>query len=193
MAEPQEIDVDPGLLNAAAEVAALLQESKVRLVLAESCTGGLVAAALVGIPGISDWFSGSAVVYRDDTKHRWLGVSETDLADPAITAVSDCVARQMAEGVLRETPEANWSVSTTGHLGPGVPSSVDGLVFVAAARRNGERIVSRAEQMRLTSPSPTGPADHAGRAARQREAALFAMRVIQHISRDMASSGPSSV
>lgn len=171
--------MDSELLNAAVEVAALLKASRRRLVLAESCTGGLVAASLVGIAGISDWLSGSAVVYRDGTKCRWLDVSETDLADPAITAVSDVVARQMAEGVLRKTPEADWGLSTTGHLGPGASSSMDGLVFFGTAQREGERIVSRAEQVRLVSPTPAGPTDHAGRAARQREAALMAMRAVR--------------
>ncbi len=172
--------MDRELSNAAIEIAALLKASRRRLVLAESCTGGLVAASLVGVPGISDWLSGSAVVYRDDTKHRWLGVSETDLADPAITAVSETVAKQMAEGALRKTPEADFAAATTGHLGPGVADDVDGLVFIATARRDGERITSRAEQVRLSSPSPESSADQVRRVARQREAALLALQMIRN-------------
>lgn len=184
--------MDPELLDAAIEVANLLKASGHRLVLAESCTGGLVAASLVGIAGISEWLTGSAVVYRDDTKHRWLDVSEKDLANPAITAVSEVVARQMAEGVLRKTPEADWSVATTGHLGPGAPASIDGLVFIAAARREEDRIVSRAEPVVLASPTPVGSTDHARRGARQREAAIIALRMIRGTFLEPPFPGESS-
>ncbi len=93
-----------------------LERKQLKLVLAESCTGGLVAAELAKVPGVSNWLCGSAVTYRSETKSAWLGI------DPAIidryTAVSQEVAIQMVEGVLRHTPEADISAAVTGHLGP---------------------------------------------------------------------------
>ena len=62
-----------GLKKIAHDVAACLRSQPRRIVFAESCTGGLVAATLA-IPGISDSLCGSAVVYRLDTKTRWLGI-----------------------------------------------------------------------------------------------------------------------
>lgn len=120
------------------EVASLLQQSGRRVVFAESCTGGLVAAALARVPGISDFLCGSAVAYRLDTKSRWLGVPEAMLADPG--PVSEVVARAMAFGVLGRTPEADLAASITGHLGPDAPGDLDGLIFVGIARRNPEAI-----------------------------------------------------
>jgi PncC family amidohydrolase len=106
-----------------------------RIVFAESCTGGLVSAELAKVPGVSDWLCGSAVTYRCDTKVQWLGVRTEDIDE--YTAVSKEVACQMAEGVLRSTPEASLSASITGHFGPHAPDGFDGVVFVGVATRNG--------------------------------------------------------
>ena len=116
------------------EVAGLLRQSGTRVVFAESCTAGLVSAALGRMSGISNFHCGSAVVYRLDTKTRWLGVSEQLLCDEG--AVSAAVAQEMAIGVLERTPEADLSAAITGHLGPNAPPEQDGLVFVALARRS---------------------------------------------------------
>jgi nicotinamide-nucleotide amidase len=104
-----------------------------RLVLAESCTGGLGAALLARIPGVSEVLSGSAVVYQVETKARWLGVSRALLDTPG--PVSPEVASAMAAGALTITPHATVSAAITGHLGPGAPLSQDGLAFVAFASR----------------------------------------------------------
>ena len=124
--------VDP-VYAAAQKLAETLQQRRRRIVFAESCTAGLVSATLARIPGISEWHCGSAVVYRLDTKHRWLGVSEAELLNPG--PVSRCVAEAMARGVLERTPEADVSVAVTGHLGPQAPPDQDGLVFIAGATR----------------------------------------------------------
>ncbi len=110
-----------------------LVTARQRIVFAESCTAGLVSATLAQVPGVSEWLCGSAVTYRARTKIAWLDVSEGDLH--RLSAVSDEVARQMAMGVLARTPEADLSVSITGHLGPNAPTEADGLVFIGAARR----------------------------------------------------------
>ena len=118
------------------DVAALLQRTERKVVFAESCTGGLVAASLARVPGISQYLCGSAVVYRLDTKARWLDIPESLLHDPG--PVSGEVAALMAEAVLTRTPEADFAVSVTGHLGPDAPVLLDGTLFVAIASRHEE-------------------------------------------------------
>ena len=145
-----------GLAN---QVAKRLTEGSHRLVLAESCTCGLIASLLGGVPGISSVLCGSAVTYREATKMEWLNVSQNTLAEE--TAVSDSVALQMAEGALRHTPEANCAASITGHLGPNAPKDQDGLVFVGFSIRRDEKLVSSVRSVQLKTD---------GRARRRREA-----------------------
>ncbi len=115
------------------EVASLLKLLQVKIVFAESCTGGLISASLARIPGISDVHCGSAVVYRLETKTKWLGVPASMLIEPG--PVSKPVAEAMAIGVLEHTPEAEIAASITGHLGPNAPELQDGLIFVGVAIR----------------------------------------------------------
>ena len=115
------------------EIAQLLKRLETRIVFAESCTGGLVSAALARVPGISEHLCGSAVVYRLDTKTRWLDVPNRLLLDPG--PVSEPVARAMALGALRRTPEAHLAAAITGHLGPNAPVEQDGKIFIAITRR----------------------------------------------------------
>jgi len=122
----------------AAEVATLLRSSGQRLVLAESCTGGLVAATLAQVPGISESLCGSAVVYRAATKAAWLGIDSRLLADPVIGPVSAEVTRALALAVLQQTPEADLSAAVTGHFGPNAPPDLDGVVHVAVAVRGAQ-------------------------------------------------------
>lgn len=128
-------------LEIAAEAAARrLAQRAVRVVLAESCTAGLAAAALAAAPGISEYLCGSAVVYRADTKVRWLGVDAAAIARH--TAVSEQVTRQMAVGALERTAEAHLAAAITGHLGPDAPAELDGVVIVALAGRTAEGIAA---------------------------------------------------
>lgn len=127
-------------------LAEALKRTDRRIVFAESCTGGLVSAALVTVPGISAYHCGSAVVYRYDTKTQWLGVRSELLVDPG--PVSAEVAEAMARGVLANTPEADVAVSITGDLGPNAPTETDGVVCVGWAVEGGaesERIELGAE------------------------------------------------
>ena len=135
----------------------LLAERETTLVLAESCTGGLIAASLARVPGVSSWLAGSMVVYQEASKMRWLGVAEDTLAEHG--AVSAPVAHQMVSGALQMTPHADLAAAVTGHLGPGAPEELDGAVFVAVMRR-GE--APRIEGIQLSKTK---------RVARQREAA----------------------
>ncbi|MBI3847522.1 MAG: competence/damage-inducible protein A [Planctomycetes bacterium] len=113
-----------------AAVVRLLRESKQTLATAESCTGGLLAAAVTDVPGSSDVFLEGAVTYSNDAKARTLGLP-VDLIR-AHGAVSREVAAAMAEGAARRAG-ASIGVGITGVAGPGGGTAEKpvGLVFVA--------------------------------------------------------------
>jgi PncC family amidohydrolase len=135
-ASPTNLPACVDLAKRALEVAELLDSRSRRLVLAESCTAGRVAALLGEVPGSSKHFCGSVVTYRDAAKVDLLGVCR-DAID-RWTSVSEQVAAQMALGVLERTNEADYAASITGHLGPDAPVGQDGLVFIGLAwRENG--------------------------------------------------------
>lgn len=153
--------MDHNLSELAGQLAECLRVRQCRVIFAESCTGGLVSAALAQIPGISEFHCGSAVVYRLETKTRWLGVPAEMLIDPG--PVSEVVARAMAQGVLSKTPEADWSAAITGHLGPNAPAELDGLVFIGIARRDAhhpDNSDAAVYEHRLGDPFPPGTSAH---------------------------------
>ncbi len=157
------------LEESALTVANCLAETGRRLVLAESCTGGLAAAALATIPGISRWFCGSAVTYRDQTKIDWLDVAVSDLG--RVSAVSREIAGQMAVGVLRHTSEADVAVSITGHLGPDAPPDSDGTVWVGMCGRAKEGISEPLRPALTLSETTRIPRQHEAAAILLRQAA----------------------
>ena len=122
------------LEDLAARVIATCRERALTIVTAESCTGGLVAGALTGIAGASHVFDRGFVTYSNAAKMEMLGVTEALIARHG--AVSEAVARAMAEGALDNSP-AGIAVSVTGIAGPGggTPDKPVGLVHFAAARR----------------------------------------------------------
>ncbi|MFF4895787.1 CinA family protein [Streptomyces sp. NPDC001068] len=150
--------------STAAELVRLLTVRGQTLAVAESLTGGLVAAEITGVPGASKVFRGSVTAYATELKHEVLGVDATLLAQHG--AVDPQVAAQMAAGV-RKALGADWGVATTGVAGPepqdGRPV---GTVFVAvdgpfaaeagsaaggkveALRLNGDRAEIRRESVR---------------------------------------------
>ena len=150
------------LAGLAKRVAQRLKYCQTRVVFAESCTAGLLAASLARVPGISEYLCGSAVTYRNDTKHRWIGVPRQLLISPG--PVSEVVAQRMVQGVLKSTPEADLGAAVTGHLGPAAPPNQDGLVFIAIAHKSAVDHVTEIPVQRLKLQSRT-------RYARQREAA----------------------
>lgn len=115
-------------------LAHMLRERGLYLVTAESCTGGLIAAACTSIAGSSDWFERGIVSYSNEAKTELLGVSAALIAKHG--AVSAEVARAMAEGALAHSP-ADLSLAVTGVAGPsgGTAAKPVGTVWLALARR----------------------------------------------------------
>ncbi len=126
--------VESALARLAEEVLQKARAPGLEIATAESCTGGLVAAALTSIAGSSDVFERGFVTYSNEAKEEMLGV-ESGLLEK-YGAVSREVAIAMAEGALRHSP-AHLSVAVTGIAGPGGGSAEKpvGLVHFAAARK----------------------------------------------------------
>ena len=111
------------------------RQRSLRIVTAESCTGGLVAGAICQVSGASDVFERGFITYSNRAKQELLGVPGDLIAD--LGAVSEPVARMMAEGAL-EASNAHISVSVTGVAGPlgGTAMKPVGTVHIATARTN---------------------------------------------------------
>ena len=114
------------------------------LSVAESCTGGLLAASLVDISGSSAWFAGGWVTYSNDLKHACLGVPLDMLEQHG--AVSAPVAQAMANGAMKAA-KSDYAIAITGIAGPdgGSAHKPVGTVFIACVSQNGD---ARAERVR---------------------------------------------
>jgi nicotinamide-nucleotide amidase len=124
-------DFEPLVLD----LAAALRARGWRIATAESCTGGLVAAACTAVAGSSDWFERGFVTYSNDAKSEMLGVPAALIS--AHGAVSAPVAAAMAEGALAYS-RAAFAVSVTGIAGPGGGSAAKpvGTVWIGVAARD---------------------------------------------------------
>lgn len=175
------------LAQAARRAANLMKERRRRVVTAESCTGGLVAASLAGFAGISEWLCGGLVVYRNSAKAAFLGISDDLLQDPG--PVSAAVCERMAIEALERTPEADLAVSVTGHLGPDAPAGLDGVVFCGAAWRTTRTpyVTGQAGRRRSKAPPASEPfvcrtvLPAASRTSRQRLAAEAALETLSDV------------
>lgn len=145
-----------GTAGVAGDVLRMLAERDQTLAVAESLTGGMVAAEITAVPGASRSFLGSVTAYATELKHRVLGVDAALLA--AEGAVNAQVAVEMAAGVRRLTG-ASWGIATTGVAGPDPQDGQPvGTVFIAVAgpagrksarlRLNGSRAEIRRESAR---------------------------------------------
>ena len=142
--------VDPLAHPLVATLADGLRARGVCLATAESCTGGLIAAACTDLAGSSDWFERGFVTYSNAAKQDLLGVPEALL--DAHGAVSEPVALAMAHGALSRAPVA-LAVAVTGVAGPGGGSAAKpvGLVWLAWAWRGADgRTHSRAQRQLFT-------------------------------------------
>jgi nicotinamide-nucleotide amidase len=125
------------LVNAARKVIEANRAIGRRIAVAESCTGGLVSAALTEIPGSSDVFEAGFVTYSNEAKHDALKVSGDVLE--TFGAVSIAVAWSMAQGAISQS-HADVAVAITGIAGPGGGSEKKpvGTVIFARAERDGD-------------------------------------------------------
>ena len=153
------------------EASALIAAAKAKeykIVTAESCTGGLVAAAITAIPGASAVLERGFVTYSNEAKTEMLGVPAELIERRG--AVSQEVALAMVDGALKNS-RADIAVAVTGIAGPdgGSEQKPVGLVHMAAARRGGARLH---EEHRFGD---------IGRNKGQAESAVAALRLIQRL------------
>jgi PncC family amidohydrolase len=163
-------DFSAKLRDAVESIYCYCLDRSVRFVFAESCTSGLAAAVLGRQAGISAYFCGSLVTYRNKSKQHWLEFGHGILPDDG--PVSDVVAQAMAAAALTKTEEADVAISITGHLGPDAPPELDGVVIIGISIRNEDGNASTvSHSFRLSSES---------REQRQQEATLLVLKVLAH-------------
>jgi nicotinamide-nucleotide amidase len=137
MSERSDTILPPELVEAARLVVEAHRAAGTTVAVAESCTGGLVAAALTEVPGSSDVLGAGFVTYSNEAKVAMLGVSEEVVE--TFGAVSIATAWGMAQGALARSG-AHLAVAITGVAGPGGGSAVKpvGTVVFARARRGAD-------------------------------------------------------
>lgn len=120
------------IYSLASKLGSILLHRKLRVAVAESCTGGGLAAAITDIPGSSQWFDRGFVTYSNESKQQMLGVPACLIELQG--AVSEAVVRAMAEGVLAAS-RAHVSVAISGIAGPdgGSVEKPVGTVWIAWA------------------------------------------------------------
>ena len=132
------MSTDAQLSSLGTKIGAHLLDRELRLVTAESCTGGWIGKAVTDAPGSSAWYLGGIVSYSNSLKQALLGVHPSTLASHG--AVSEATAREMAIGAL-ETLGGHVAIAVTGIAGPdgGAPGKPVGTVWFAWAwHRDGE-------------------------------------------------------
>ena len=155
----------------AVQVGVTLSERSLMLAPAESCTGGLVSAALTDISGSSGWFERGFVTYSNEAKTTMIGVPAKLIRDYG--AVSEEVAHAMAEGALLNS-RAQVSLSITGVAGPGGGTAEKPVGMVCFGWSN--RITTRTETQRFRGD----------RAQIRRQAAEHALRGLLELIRNEA-------
>jgi nicotinamide-nucleotide amidase len=133
---------DPDTLNLAASALAACRARNWRVTTAESCTGGLVAAALTAIAGSSDVFERGFVTYSNEAKMELLGVPDDTIT--AYGGISAETTAAMARGAVARAG-VDLAVAITGVAGPGggTPQKPVGLVYLGLARKDGPARVER--------------------------------------------------
>ncbi|HET7313059.1 CinA family protein [Salinisphaera sp.] len=136
-------DPDRAITDLVEQLATLLPARDQRLATAESCTGGLIAAACTDVAGSSAWFERGYVTYSNEAKQADLGVPAAMLADHG--AVSEPVVAAMTRGALAASPMADWAVAVSGVAGPGGGSEIKpvGTVYIGWQARGAESVVVR--------------------------------------------------
>lgn len=113
----------------------LMKEKKLTLGVAESCSGGMLSARIINVPGVSDVYKAGFVTYANEAKHKLIGVSNATLEQ--FGAVSEETAREMVQGTLRAA-ESDYAVAITGIAGPdgGTDKKPVGLVYIACGNKD---------------------------------------------------------
>jgi PncC family amidohydrolase len=146
----------------------IFREKGLSLAVAESCTGGLISHYLTAIPGASDFFIAGIIAYSKQIKTRIIGVSSETIQKHGV--VSDQIAREMAEKI-RLLAGTDYSVSTTGNLGPDVLEGKEkGLIYIAASKE-GKTI---SQELRLQGD----------REENKKEASLSALRLLVELVKE---------
>lgn len=161
----------------AENVVQLLNSNKLTAATAESCTGGMISAALVGVSGASEVFGFGVCTYANEAKMKLLGVKEDTLA--SVGAVSEETACQMAEGV-RKLAGSDIGIATTGIAGPagGSAEKPVGTVWIGVSSAKGT------SAKRYVFDGKLFPEESEKRQAIRKEAAYTAlMTVINEIER----------
>jgi nicotinamide-nucleotide amidase len=116
-------------------VVSKIKKNALKIVTAESCTGGLLTKIFTDIPGSSKWFECGFITYSNESKIKLLNVDFKSLEK--FGAVSSQVAKEMAIGALKKS-NANFSISITGIAGPdgGTKSKPIGTVYICFAKEN---------------------------------------------------------
>ena len=152
------------------ELKELLPQKGLKLSTAESCTGGLVAARIVNVPGSSEYFMGGVVAYDNSIKMKVLNVSTETLLK--FGAVSEETAREMVLGV-KKLMNTECAISTTGIAGPtgGTPEKPVGLTYI------GISVGDRVEVFKFIFEDKD-PDEVARRNNRRRKAAKKALKLL---------------
>ncbi|WP_199553713.1 CinA family protein [Sandaracinobacteroides hominis] len=162
------MSIDQELFDLAVKVVDENRAAGRRITTAESCTGGLVAAALTEVSGASDVFDRAFITYSNESKSELLGVSQDILS--TLGAVSEATAWAMAQGALQRS-HADISVAISGIAGPGGGTDkkpVGTVVFARALRDAGNSPVI----------ADTHHFGDLGRSEIRRQAALVALRLL---------------
>ena len=132
------------IASLAKRVIEIASEKKIRIAVAESCTGGMITEKITDIPGSSNCFSHGVVSYSDEAKSQFFMIKDDTLEDHG--AVSQEVAEQMAEGVIQYN-DCDISVSVTGIAGPSGATKTKpiGTIWFSWAKKIENKIVIESE------------------------------------------------
>ena len=124
--------MDKKISNVIEQVHEIFKERGLTLSVAESCTGGLISHYITVLPGASSFFEAGVVTYSAEAKKKILGISPSTIKKYGV--VSESTAKEMAEKV-RSLTGTDYSLSTTGNLGPEVLEGKErGLVYIAVSK-----------------------------------------------------------
>jgi len=136
--------MDKEIIEHIEQVHEFFKKNGLTLSLAESCTGGLISHYLTTLPGASAFFEAGVISYSAEAKQKILGVSSETISKFGI--VSEETAQEMSEKI-RALTKTDFSLSTTGNLGPDVLEGKEkGLIYIAVSKKEG--VLSK--QIRVT-------------------------------------------